>query len=194
MGLCSWAAAAPGGSGTSGTLMIPGGGHLPAYLRSPERRGLQVRHRSPAPGGHTQAPATPRTRRRPRRTEIPSSRKALRTGSNKIPWVPLAGHWGPLQGQGLPQARGWCPLPETWCQVRAQRGWIQASGAQPTQEGPSRPRKGALVSPPCSLPSSTQPGPWLSAPIANIPTDKMTLYRGTSEGHGPAGQTFLRIN
>ena len=72
-GLCGWAAAVPGDPGASGTLMIPGGS---TSLPTSERRGWQVLHCSLAPGGHTQAPATPQGLRTPsqdRNTQFPEN-------------------------------------------------------------------------------------------------------------------------
>ena len=169
--------------------MIPGGGHLPAYLRSPERRGLQVRHRSPAPGGHTQAPATP----------PPPPADALAGQKYPLPVKPCAPGATKYPGSFRPDAGARCRGKASLGPGAGAHSPRPGARSEPREAGsraagPSRPRKGALVSPPCSLPRSPQPGPWLSAPIANIPTDKMALHRGTSEGHGPAGQTFLRIN
>lgn len=187
LGLCGWAAAAPGGSGASGTLMIPGGAtSLPtSEALSAEGCRFGTVHQLPE--------ATPRL------LPPPGPADALAGQKYPVPRKPCAPRATKYPGSFRPDAGGCCRGRASLgpgagaCSPRpGARSGPREAGSRPA--GPNRPWKGALVSPPCSLPRSPQLGPQLSAPIANIPTDKTALHRGASEGHGPAGQTFLRIN
>lgn len=187
LGLCGWAAAAPGGSGASGTLMIPGGAtSLPtSEALSAEGCRFGTVHQLPE--------ATPRL------LPPPGPADALAGQKYPVPRKPCAPRATKYPGSFRPDAGGCCRGRASLgpgagaCSPRpGARSGPREAGSRPA--GPNRPWKGALVSPPCSLPRSPQLGPQLSAPIANIPADKTALHRGASEGHGPAGQTFLRIN